>query len=151
MFVPGTELIFKTDYSKEIIDYNIYLFTSTSLYTSISYSLAFIFVIYLIIIERKQLKNEGWLFMSIILFIISSPIIFYNIYLDFGLSRALFYSDFSFLDTQDTTGIVFQRFKNTTNTVLSGLAYLANVNAIAYYIFKPLIVENNSNINHEIN
>ncbi len=137
LFVPGTELTYKNFYTSEIIDYNIYLFISASTYTSISYILAFLVSNIILIMERKYLKNQGWLFMSIVLFLLVSPIVIYNIYNDFSISRALFYNDLSFMSS-DIKSTIFNRYKSNLNTILSGISYLANFTIIAFSIWKPL-------------
>ncbi len=142
IFMPGNILTFKSGYSKEMIDYNIYLFTSGATYTNFAYGLSFLAMVIIAVSERKLIRTQGWLFMSIVLFLIVSPVVFYNIYLDFGLSRAIFYNDVSFLEDMDIQQSIFMRYKNTFNTVFSGIAYLANANIIAYAIWKPLTKQN---------
>jgi hypothetical protein len=137
MFMPGTELTFKSAYTPEMINYNIYLFISASTYTNIAFGFAIIAALIILITERKSLKKEGWLFMSIILFLLVSPVVLYNIYEDFCISRALFYNDLTWLSSDIKTNI-FMRYKNNANTVLSGISYLASVTIIAFTIWKPL-------------
>lgn len=137
IFEQGIELSYKNYYSDEKIDYNIYLFISTSIYTNIAYGLALISCIMIMILERKNIKDNGWLFMSILVFLLFSPIVLYNIYLDFTISRALFYDDFSFLTTDIRTSI-FDRYKSNSNKLLSGISYLTSMTIVAYAIWRPL-------------
>jgi len=138
LFLPAQELTLKPDYSDDIINYNIYLFTSTSIYTSVSYIITFVLFAYQMFSERRLLKSEGWLFMSVILFFLVSPIVIYNIYMDFTLSRAIYFSDYSYLSAGSLSDTIIMRYGNQLNTVLSGIAYLANLNVLAYFIIRPL-------------
>lgn len=151
-FVPATELTYKDYYSAEKIDYNIYLFISTSVYTNFAYGFALVSALIIAFMERKNIKKEGWLFMSLVLFLICSPIILYNIYGDYTLSRALFYDDFSLIDG-DIRNTIFTRFKSNMNTILSGISYLSSLTIIAYAIWKPLVSEENMSnlLEEEIN
>lgn len=149
IFVPAAALEFKPEYSDELINYNIKLFSATSVYTNASYSAAFLLLIAITIISSKQLKKEGWLFMSIALFFLSSPVILYNIYLDFSLSYALHFNDFSYLKNLSVQDAIFLRYSNSLNTVLSGIAYLANANIILYLVYKPLSLKDFNEINEK--
>ena len=138
IFVPATELTIKTEYSEEIINYNIYLFATSSIYTNTAFTLSFLIVLIVAISEKSTLKKEGWLFMSIILYLLVSPIVFYNIYDDLNLSFAVLWNDFSYINNQTLRDYFFNRFSNTTMSVLSGISYLAVLNIIAYAIYRPL-------------
>ncbi|GAB1370465.1 hypothetical protein MASR1M45_05260 [Candidatus Kapaibacterium sp.] len=137
LFVPAQELTFEPKYDDSIINYNIELYVATSLYTNVSYAVIFVISLILLYSERRNLRQHGWLFMSFIVFFIASPIIIYNIYLDLGLSFAIFYHDFSFLNYGIKTEI-FNRYKSNLNTVLSGISYLSTITILFYIIWKPL-------------
>ena len=138
LFIPGIELTFKPDYTPEIINYNIHLYASTALYTGVAYGIAFLIILIISIMELKSFRREGWLFMSIVLFLLVSPIVIYNLYLDYSISIAVFWNDFSLLSDGGLSDAIFARYNNSANTVLSGIAYLANVNIILYAVYKPL-------------
>jgi hypothetical protein len=138
LFIPGIELTFKPDYTPEIINYNIHLYASTALYTGVAFGIAFLTIILIALFDRKIFRLEGWLFMSIVLFLLVSPIVIYNLYLDYSFSIAVFWNDFSLLSSGNLSDAIFKRYNNSANTVLSGIAYLANVNIILYAVYKPL-------------
>lgn len=137
IFVPAEVLTFKNYYTTEMINYSIYLFTSTSLYTSVAYGVSFLLFLYIAIAEKHRFKNEGWLFMSIALFLLVSPVVLYNMYSDYQLSKIIF--DLQIPDYESAKKLIFARYKSNANTVLSGISYLAAVNIVAYAVFKPLV------------
>ncbi len=58
--------------------------------------------------------------------------------MDFTLSRAIYFSDYSYLSAGSLSDTIIMRYGNQLNTVLSGIAYLANLNVLAYFIIRPL-------------
>jgi hypothetical protein len=139
IFIPAETLTLKPDYIQDVINYNIYLFTATSLYTSISYGVMFLLFVVLTYIERNNFRREGWLLMSIILFFLTSPVVIYNIYSDYLLSILLF--NVQTPNHVKSFELIMSRYSSTINTVLSGISYLAGLNIVAYAVFKPLVNE----------
>lgn len=146
LFVPAETLTLKSWYNQDVINYNIKLFTATSLYTSIAYIIMFLLFIVISYIERKNFRRKGWLMMSVILFFLVSPIVIYNIYLDYILSSNIFLAQTpNYLQSLE---LIVNRYGSTMNTVLSGIAYLAGLNIVAFSVYKPLVISNHSDTLH---
>lgn len=138
LFHPDAQLVLKENYSNEIKMHSVYLFSTLSLYTDVGYVAAFFASLSIMIYLRKQLKQHGWLFMSLVLFLVASPVQFYMIYSDIQLSLAVIYSNIKDFANPIVQEFFYDRFKSITLTTASSLAYLANITALLYVIWRPL-------------
>lgn len=137
LFIPGT-LDLKPFLTPSEINYSIRVFTLTGFYTAICYVVAWISIVVLLIMLKKQLKEHGWLFMAFILFLLGSPIELYQIQLDIKLILFTQNTDFrSLLGSPE----FFQMFMQKFTPKLSGLGFvsmMANGIAILYCVWQPL-------------
>lgn len=121
------------------VGYNLYLFAQSSLYTNIAYSVTFVTVLFITFRFRKDLKNRGWLFMSVVLFFINLPIEAYYIYLDFELSIAIFFrNELVFFKSQIFKDLFLVRFENIFLSILKGISFLSSITMILLCVWQPL-------------
>jgi hypothetical protein len=136
IYVPATELKVKDYYSDEIRIQTVRLFASGALYTEVAYGVAFLSAVYLIVYYRKQLKIRGWLFMSFVLFFMSSPIEFYMMYMDLNLNLGL-YNNYKYTLNDDFINHFFvSRFRQLN--FMAPMAYLSVFSSVWLVIFRPL-------------
>lgn len=138
VFVPGQAIELKPEYSNEIRMHSVYLYGMLAFYTGIGYSLAFLSVVTLTVLMRRELKKFGWFFMSIILFMLASPVEIYLIINDLYLNMALNYDKVTDFSSPAIQKHFVGRFRNVTIATFSGLAFLAAMTCIIYVVWRPL-------------
>lgn len=138
IFYPSAKLELKSHYTNEIRMHSVYLYATTSLYSDIGYFASFVSVLALAIYWRKQLKLRGWLFMSIMLFLVASPVELYFIYCDIKLSLAIYYDQVKDFASMPVTTYFYDRFKQPSMATPSALAFLAIITSVLYIIWRPL-------------
>lgn len=109
-----------------------YILNPLLLLTSITYPLFFLFLILFVLSARIKLKQNGWLFIILILVITLAPFEFYLINLDYKILTSVFYSAF---DPHYILDMTIKRFK-----ILGSfpLIHLFSFFAIIYlFIFQP--------------
>lgn len=136
LFQPGTELILK-NYSDDIRMQTVKLFATTSIYTEVSYAVAFVSLVLLAFGWKNHIKERGWLFMAILLFFLTSPVEFYSMFLDYRLAMNLFFGSCQIHFGDDVIQKLFvSRFKNLS--IYSPMMYLAVITSIIFTIWRPL-------------
>ncbi len=138
LFEPAKEFQLKNTYNDELKMHSVYLFSTLSLYTNVSYGITFIAVFIMTIALRKQLRSQGWLFMAVVLFFLASPMELYKIFLDLKLSIAIYYDNVREFYNPVINEYFIMRFKNIAFNTLSSLSFLANFTIIIFLIWKPL-------------
>lgn len=138
LFTPTADMTLKTEYSDAVKMHTVYLYTSTSLYTSVGYMLSFLSIILIIFNQKKEMKKRGWLFMAIILFLIASPVEIYKIYGDIKLSMAIYYDHLNDFNSSIVNHYFIARFKNISIVTASSLASLASITSALYAVWRPL-------------
>lgn len=138
IFEPGTRLVLKQNYDQGKLFYNSYIYASSSLYTTVSYLVVFICAIFLNVLGAKGLRQRGWLFMALALFYISAPMEFINIYYDIKLSMDIFFGGVNDFASWSVQHWYLGKLKSVTLSTLSGIAFLANITALVFIIWKPL-------------
>ena len=138
LFIPSENFQLKETYSDELRMHSVYMFSTLAAYTNISYGIAWGAVVLLILNVRKELKQKGWLFMSILLFMIASPIEIMKIYYDAKLSWAIYYENVRDFYNPVVSEYFIDRFKNISFNTMSSLSLLANFTIIFFMIWKPL-------------
>ena len=137
LFIPGT-LNLKHFLTPSEINYSIRVFALTGFYTAVCYGVAWLSVLLLLIMVSKKLKENGWLFMALILFLLASPIELYQIQFDIKLIQFTQNNEFrTLLGSSQFFEIFMQKF----TPKLSGLGFvsiLANGIAILFCIWQPL-------------
>jgi len=103
------------------------------LITSITYALFFLCFILFVITTSIKLKQNGWLFIMLILVVSLAPFEFYLIHLDYKILISVFYTSF---DPQVILDLTIRRFK-----ILGSFPpiHLFSFLAIIYlFLFQPL-------------
>lgn len=136
LFVPATELSLKNYYSQEVRLHTIHLYSVGSVYTGIAFSVAVICSVMLFILTSKRLKENGWLFMSFIMFFLVAVLESYNLYLDIMLGMAISNNEIDgFSSPAIKEYFLFRYYKLG---ILEPLKYLAILTIIAFIVWKPL-------------
>jgi hypothetical protein len=136
IFIPGTELVLKPDYTDVMRVHSIYIYANISFYTVVGFYITFICMVILFFYWRKILKQKGWLFMTFILFFLSSVVGIYLSIIDIKLMLAYranpnpLFSDYAIQE--------YFLYKMKNLSVPSGMAFLANISILIYLIWKPL-------------
>lgn len=137
LFLPGT-LNLKPFLTPSEVNYSIRVFSLAGFYTAVCYAITWVSSAVLMIILRKKLKANGWLFMAFILFFIASPIEIYQMLFDIKLIQFTQYLDFrSLLENKQFYEVFMQKF----TPKLSGMGFvsmLANGIALLYCVWQPL-------------
>jgi hypothetical protein len=136
IFIPGSKLILKPEYSETMLLHDVNLYANLSFYKIASFYVTFFCMILLCIHWRKYLKSKGWLFMTFALFFLASIIEIVTSYYDIRLLMD-FRSNFihHFTDFQITDYFMFKLKKLS---VASGLEFLSIISIMLYIIWKPL-------------
>ncbi len=137
LFTPGT-LSTKSFLTPSEINYSIRIFTLAGFYTAVCYAVTWFTSALLMIVLRKRLKENGWLFMAFALFFLASPIELYQMQLDVKL--LLFTQDYNFRSLLESTQF-FELFMQKFTPKLSGLGFasvFANGIAMLYCLWQPL-------------
>lgn len=135
IYVPGTEMTLKTEYSDALRLHTVKLFATGALYTDIGFIAALIASIGICIVFNKQVKQKGWLFIALMLIFIATPIELYLTYLDFKLNSVIWDAVGSFNDVA-IKEFFARRF--TKLTIPSALAFLAISTSILLAVWRPL-------------
>ena len=135
IYIPGTEMVLKTEYSDAIRLHTVKLYATGALYTDIGFIAALVASIGICIVFNKQLKLKGWLFIALLLIFIATPIELYLTYLDLKLNHLIWGPVSSFNDPAIKEFFV-RRF--TKLTIPSALAFLAISTSILLAVWRPL-------------
>lgn len=143
------QLNIKTRIDQNEYWFGIYHFTNLGAYTSTGFLLLFLSAVVLLIVNRKNLRFKGWLFMAISCFILSLPINILLLYHDIMLGLMIYYQNI-----KDITNIGFEkyflsRFTDITMNALSTLSYLLCLSSAIIIIWKPLNLEQKANEKNE--
>jgi cbb3-type cytochrome oxidase subunit 1 len=143
LFIPATELSLKNYYSNEIRLHTIHLYSVGSVYTGTAFGIALAASCMLFVLLFKRLKQEGWLFMSFVLFFIISIVELYTMYLDIMLGLAIKNSEiYSFSSDPIKNYFLFRYYKLG---ILEPMKYLGIITIIILAVWKPL---SQKSINH---
>lgn len=139
LFLPfNNDLILKSIYSSDIMFHSVYLYTSLTIYATVGYISFLFFGLIYIIKDRKQIRAKGWLFISIILTILSMPYYIYEMYLNSGLSNAIFNIGITeFADTA-VKNYFLHIYQNPYMSMWSSISFLITITIVAFVVFKPL-------------
>lgn len=144
VFEPVKDLPIKSDKPYDALFQTVYIYSMLSFYTIISYIISFILVVYFTIILKNKLKSNGWLFMAIILFFLSSPVEIIRIYYDINLSIPIFIDGLRDFYSDTVNNFFIMRFKNIWMPTIGTLSVLANITVLIFVIWQPL-KENDNN------
>lgn len=138
VFEPSATETLIRQTSNDILMQTVYLFASTSIYTSIAYIIVFILSFYLLTKFKGMFKQEGWILMCFVLFYLFSPVIIYTIYQDIRLSIAIFQQNIWEFYSQPIQDFFMKRIKSVLYNSLNGLAILSALTIVIYAIWQPL-------------
>jgi hypothetical protein len=135
IYVPFSQMELKADYSDTARLHTVKLFAMGALYTGIGFSSAFFGFVLLGFYLRKQLKQYGWLFMALVLFILSAPWGFYEMYLDIQLNFAIMDKGITF-DSATINDLFVTRFSKLSFWPV--LSYMAAITGVLTLVWRPL-------------
>lgn len=134
-FVPGT-LVLKSDVSQEVRFAALRLYSTTGFYTSLAYVLLFTCAIIFVFAEKGKFKERGWLFISLVLFFIFSPVEWYRLYFDARLIQ-IFANQPAAIQQNEAFKIFLQLFSPQFSAA-SILAFFTYFTVIFFLAFRPL-------------
>ncbi|MCX6155415.1 MAG: hypothetical protein NT007_14775 [Candidatus Kapabacteria bacterium] len=114
------------------------VYASLAIYTGIGYIVTYLLSIVLIIALRKEIKQQGWLFMALTLFLLTGVIEFYLMYYDFQLGTGLLFDPQVRFDDYIVQQFFVSRIKNLTVATMSALSALAGLTVVLFVIWMPL-------------
>jgi len=135
LYVPATKLTLKTEYSDAIRLQNVKLYAYSALYTDVAFGAAALAIILLVIYWSKNVKKYGWLFMSLILFVLSVPYEAFQIYLDIKLNYAI-QSGLKVFDCPEISNYFVARFAKFS--IWGAMSFLTSLTSIVVLIWRPL-------------
>lgn len=136
IFVAGTELKLKTEYTDVVKLHNVKLYAYSALYTDFGFSLTLVSAIMLMIYLRKSIKKQGWLFMAFALLVIAVPYEFYQMYLDIKLNYVFNNSPPLLFSDKSITDFFIVRF--TKLSIWGALSFLTAITSIIIIVWRPL-------------
>lgn len=145
VFLPGT-LDVKPFLKQEQINYSLRLLGVTGYYTVAGYALAFFSLSGLLMVFRKQLKSQGWMFMSFILFYLCSPVEFYQMWIDLKLIFRTNAIDFVSLMRDDGLFTLFKERFHPWMTAASFITLLSYLTALLFLAWQPLKTQKQADI-----
>lgn len=141
LFIPGTLELKK--YSFEIQTHIVKLFELASPYTNISYMVMILTVLYMLIKYNKNIKANGWMFMSIFMLLLTVIPNSYLMWMDYKLAMDMNYFRAEF-DSTSVANYFMIRF--TKLSILQPIVMLSGITAAVLFVFRPL---HNSNLEAE--
>lgn len=136
IYVPATELQLKTNYSDEMRLHNVKLYGMGALYTDISYGFALTSAIFLIILMRGKIKEQGWPAIMLILFFLTVPVETLMIYFDIQLNFAIRNDNLQSFDSEVVRDFFISRF--TKFNFMQPSAYLCGISSLIFTVVRPL-------------
>lgn len=132
LYIPGT-LELKSWYSWQIQHQTVRLYANAFIYCGIGYVLATLGVVMVILTSASLLKKKGWMFMSVILWLLAV-----------GFSAKSLYSDYTLVNyLRDATASTSQALTMVTNSLQKESVYflvsmLCQISVVCVIVFKPL-------------
>lgn len=149
IYEPFSNFIPKENYTDSILQqnpyteaiklHNIYMFSNTSIYTNVAYSLSLVSGIFLLFFNIRELKQKGWLFMSLILLLFSAPVELFNMYCDYQLYYVLKWDGgvLTFFDG-NIQKYAIERFTNLMQRTFGAISFMSAITIIIFFVWKPL-------------
>lgn len=132
LYIPGT-LELKSWYNWQIQHQTIRLYANGFIYCGIGFVLATIAVVMISITSASFMKKKGWMFMSVILWLLA-----------IGFSAKSLYSDYTLANyLRDTTASTSQAISMVTTSLQKESVYflvsmLCQISIVCVIVFKPL-------------
>ena len=134
-------LALRADLGGDNIYRSIYHYFQLTSYTSVAYFVYFASIILLLILNKGQIKRQGWLFMVAILAILFSPFEIYVILKDIEISRIIFWGGGAEA-AADKINEYMKFHSDSKFSLISGLSFLSQITIFVFAVFKPLNSEN---------
>lgn len=138
VFEPSATETLIRQVPNDILMQTVYIFASTSIYTSIAYVIAFVLSFYLWQKFKDKMHNQGWILMCFVLFYLFSPLQLYTIYQDIRLSIAIFQQNVWEFYSQPIQDFFMKRVKSVVYNSVNGLSILSALTIVVYSIWQPL-------------
>ena len=135
IYVPFSKMELKPDYTDAARLHTVKLFAFLALYTAIGFSAAFFGYVLLGFYMRKYLKQYGWLFISLVLFLLAAPWGFYEMYLDLNLNFAVLEKSVTF-NSDAINDLFVTRFSKIS--IWAVMSYMLAVTSVLTLIWRPL-------------
>ncbi len=144
LFVPGTLELKK--YSFELQTHIVRMYELASPYTNISYCIMILAVVYFLINFNKNIKINGWMFMSIVMLLLTVIPNSYLMYMDYKLAI-----DMNFYGAEfDSTSVAkYFMIRFTKLSILEPMVLFSGLTAAIIFVFRPLhnVVKPIENVN----
>lgn len=140
IYEPTSNLTIPKDtYSDTIRIHNIYLFSNTSMYTNVAYILSLVSGITLLFFNIRELKQKGWLFISLLLLLFSAPVEIFNMYCDYHLYYVLRWDggELTFFDG-NIQKYAIERYTNLLQFGFGFVSFFSAITIIIFFVWKPL-------------
>jgi len=132
LFEPFS-LVVKSEITYDILRQTLKLIGNINVYLLISYPIVLICFALFVKSSKANLKNEGWLFMISMIFILFLPIEIYLSYLDINYTILVLLTNF---DTNIALSLLIQRIAALGG--LPAIGFLCYFTSIWFAIFQPL-------------
>ncbi|MHC1737221.1 MAG: hypothetical protein AB9882_04360 [Ignavibacteriaceae bacterium] len=99
-----------------------------------SYFLMLLLFVLFIIFSKLKLRENGWLFISILLILLTAPFEIFLIFKDFSLFFTLYYTDY---DINGVMEIIFKRYSVFGSFMI--VEILVYFSIVSLFIFQPFI------------
>ncbi|MES2764310.1 MAG: hypothetical protein V4642_00445, partial [Bacteroidota bacterium] len=112
------------------------LYSTTGFYTSVAYILLFTCAIIFVFAEKGKFKERGWLFISLVLFFLFSPVEWYRLYFDARLIQ-IFANQPALIQQHEAFKTFLQLFSPQFSAA-SILAFFTYFTIIFFLALRPL-------------
>jgi hypothetical protein len=130
----GNQFELKSVFSEDYLRAAFYTINSAITYNLITYPVFLISFFTFFIISKLSLKNNGWLFISLILILITAPFEIYLLTIDYSIATKVFYHPG--FDVTNILGLTIERFRVLSSfPIIEVFIYFA---IIYLFIFQPL-------------
>ena len=148
--IYSDSVLSQNTYTDAIRLHTIYLYSNTSMYTNVAYILSLVSGIFLLFFNIRELKQKGWLFMSLLLLLFSAPVEIFNMYCDYELYYVLRWDGgvLTFFDG-NIQKYAIERFTNLLQRTFGVISFMSAITIIIFFVWKPLDKTNN-NTNTEL-
>lgn len=142
LFIFDGAMKFNYNIETQVLLAKINAFIDTSVYSDILYGISFLSFFVITFKLNDKFKKQGWLYMSVLLFFIFSPIELFLIYHDYLMAvttgmenyhTTIFNIEFSSI--KELFGF---RFFNPVLKTLMPLSFLSNLFVVFFYFWTPL-------------
>lgn len=132
LYIPGT-LELKTWYTWQIQHQTVRLYANAFIYCGIGYIMATLGAIMVIFTSASQLKKKGWMFMSVVLWLLAVGFSAKSLYSDYNLATYLLSPSASTPEAVKMVTTLLQK-----ESVYFLVSLLCQISVVCVIVFKPL-------------